>query len=92
MITKDEMKNIAMLSKLFVTEEELDILTADVERMVDFVAAVSDADVPKNDSDESEDLSSVYREDAVIPSASFEAILSNAPEQEDGCFLVRKRA
>lgn len=91
MITKQEIENIALLSKLYVAEEEYDKLTEDMGRMVSFAHAISEADVsPVKDTLKCESAN-VYREDEVVSSLLCEEILRNAPEQRDSCFLLRKR-
>ena len=37
MVTKEDIENIAILSKLFVAEEDLDKLTKEMQNIVDFV-------------------------------------------------------
>lgn len=92
MITKQEIENLAVLSKLYVAEDEIERLTAEVGRMVAFADAVSEASAEIEDFETINCASNVYRDDVVLPSLSADEILRNAPEQAEGCFLLRKRA
>lgn len=90
MVTREEILNIALLSRLNVPEEELDTLTNDMAGIIAFadqINAVSDV----GEFDTINGLQNVFREDVVIPSYDRELILKNVDGGEDGCFLVRKR-
>ena len=63
MVTKEDIENIALLSKLFVAEDELDSLTADMQKMVDFADAINNADVEGVSFDNINNLSNAFRED-----------------------------
>lgn len=83
---------IATLSKLFVAEEELDKLTNDMAQIITFADTINNASDAGVDFDNINNLSNVFREDTVIPSLDREKILENAPDCDDGHFLVKKRA
>lgn len=91
MVTREDVENIALLSKLFVPEEELDSLTRSMQEIIDFAGAINSA--PKTDEafDNINNLSNVFREDKVVESYGVEEILSNAPEQAENHFLVRNK-
>lgn len=91
MVTKEEIKNIALLSKLDVPEEQLDALTQDMQDIIAFADTIQAADVGDTGFDNINNLSNVFREDVVVPSLDRELILKNVDGGEDGCFLVRKR-
>ena len=92
MITREDVENIALLSKLFVPEEEMDSLTESMQEIVSFADTINNADTEGVEFDNINNLSNVFREDVVKPSLPTEEILKNAPEQgEDHC-LVRKHA
>lgn len=93
MVTKELVKNIAVLSRLDISEEELDVLTKDMQGMIalaDEVSAV-ESDPNEEDFDNINNLSNVFREDIVVPSWPREEILKNVDGGEDGCFLVKLR-
>ncbi len=88
MITREEIENIALLSKLSVTEEETEKLTQDLEQMMTFACTVANADT--------EDMvaSDVYektflRDDEVRESLPLKDVLINAQECCDGYFVVK---
>lgn len=91
MVTKEDIENIALLSKLFVADDELDSLTADMQRIVDFADTINNADVEGVSFDNINNISNAFREDEVVPSLPVEEILKNAPEQGNDHFLVRNK-
>ena len=91
MVTHEDILKIAALAKLSVEPEELDGLTRDMNRIIEFADAVNSYSADADDFDNTNDLSNVFREDEVKPSFDREEILKNAPVQEDGYFLVRRR-
>ncbi len=91
MVTREEIKNIALLSKLYVPEEELDALTKDMQGIIAFADTIQAADVGDTGFDNINNLSNVFREDVVARSYDRELILKNVDGGEEGCFLVRKR-
>ena len=92
MVTREDIENIAVLSKLFVAEEELDSLTKQMQEIVEFADAINNAPDSGEEFDNINNLSNVFREDVVVESLPSEEILKNAPEQDENHFLVRSRA
>lgn len=91
MVTREDVENIALLSKLFVDESELDKLTADMQEIIDFADTINNADAGTVEFDNINNLSNVFRQDKVVESFDRTEILKNAPEQAEDHFLVRKR-
>lgn len=91
MITREDVENIALLSKLFVPEEEMDSLTQSMQEIVNFADTINNADTEGVEFDNINNLSNVFRQDNVKESLPVEEILSNAPEQAENHFLVRKQ-
>lgn len=91
MVTREDVENIALLSKLFVPEQELDSLTKSMQEIIDFADAINNAPVEDDDFDNINNLSNVFREDEVVKSFDSEEILSNAPQQAQGHFLVKNK-
>ncbi len=56
MVTREDVENIALLSKLFVPEEELDGLTESMQKIVDFADAINTAPASDEDFDNIEIL------------------------------------
>ena len=92
MVTREDIENIAILSKLFVAEEDLDTLTDEMQKIVEFADAINNAPDDNEDFDNINNLSNVFREDEVVESYSSKEILKNAPEQSDNHFLVRNNS
>ena len=91
MVTHEDILRIAALAKLSVEPEELESLTRDMNDIIGFADAVNSVVAEASDFDNVNNLSNVLREDEVKPSFDREEILKNAPVQEDGYFLVRRR-
>lgn len=91
MVTREDVENIALLSKLFVPEEELDNLTKSMQEIIDFADTINNAPSDGDSFDDINNLSNVFRDDTVIESYDTQEILKNAPEQAEDHFLVRNR-
>ncbi|MEE1060976.1 MAG: Asp-tRNA(Asn)/Glu-tRNA(Gln) amidotransferase subunit GatC [Ruminococcus sp.] len=91
MVTREDVENIALLSKLFVPEQELDGLTESMQEIIDFADAINNAPVEDEGFDNINNLSNVFREDKVVKSFDSEEILSVAPQQAQGHFLVKNK-
>ena len=91
MVTHEDILKIAALAKLSVKPEELDGLTRDMNRIIEFADAVNSYSADAGDFDNVNGLANVFRSDEVMPSCGREEILKNAPEEEGGYFLVRRR-
>ena len=92
MVTREDIENIAILSKLFVAEEQLDDLTKQMQEIVEFADTINNAPDSGEEFDNINNLSNVFREDVVVPSLPSGEILKNAPEQAEDHFLVRNHA
>ena len=90
MITREDVENIALLSKLFVPEEEMDSLTESMQEIVSFADTINNADTEGVEFDNINNLSNVFREDVVKNGDGREETLANAPERKDDCFVVPK--
>ena len=91
MVTREEILKIAKLSKLSVTEEELDGLTAAMGEIIAFADTINAAGAAAGEFDNINNLQNAFREDEVVPSYPRDEILTNVDGGEDGFFPVRKR-
>ncbi len=91
MVTREDVENIALLSKLFIDENDLDKLTEDMQNIINFADTINKASDESEEFDNINNLENVFRNDVVKESLPVSEILSNAPEQADDHFLVRKR-
>jgi aspartyl-tRNA(Asn)/glutamyl-tRNA(Gln) amidotransferase subunit C len=90
-INREEVKHIALLSRLELTEAELDAYTHDLDEILGYAEKLQSLDVSNVEPlSHAVPMFNVMREDIVKPSLTHEEALRNAPEQEDGCFKVPK--
>lgn len=87
MITREEILKIAALSRLSVSDEELEALMTDMTQIIEFANAIHA--VPEDSETFEPALSNVFRADEVVPSFPREAILQNIDGGEDGYFPVK---
>lgn len=92
MVTREEITKIAILSKLFVADDEIDKLTEDMSEIISFADTINNAADEGIEFDNINNLSNVLRDDEVKPSLDREKILSNAKDNDEGCFLVKNHA
>lgn len=87
----DTVRRVAHLARLAVGEEEAERLRADMNAILGFVEQLGEVDVG-----DVEPMTSVgefamrRRDDVVTDGSDRQAILANAPEMEDGFFVVPK--
>ena len=67
MVTREEILKIAKLSKLSVTEEELDGLTAAMGEIIAFADTINAAGAAAGEFDNINNLQNAFREDEVFP-------------------------
>jgi aspartyl-tRNA(Asn)/glutamyl-tRNA(Gln) amidotransferase subunit C len=88
-ISREEVAHLARLSRLAVTEEELDRFAGQLDVILASVARVGQvtaADIPPTS--HSVPLTNVLRDDVVTPGLSHDDALSGAPDAEGGRFRV----
>lgn len=90
-ISKEEVLKIAKLSKLELSEKELEKYMIDLSNIVDFANQLSSIDVNEvKPTAHILDIQNVFKEDEVKPSCLREEILKNAPSAQGGCVSVPK--
>jgi aspartyl/glutamyl-tRNA(Asn/Gln) amidotransferase C subunit len=90
MITKEVLKKIADLSKLYLDEAELNALNKDLNDILAFADIISEFKAEESDTISGYSLDCL-REDTVGPSEPVENILKNAARSEDGFFIAEVR-
>ena len=88
-ITRDEVAHLARLSRLALTDEELDRFAGQLDVIISSVARVQEvaaAGIPPTT--HAAPLSNVYREDAMAPCLEADVVLAQAPAAEQGRFKV----
>jgi aspartyl-tRNA(Asn)/glutamyl-tRNA(Gln) amidotransferase subunit C len=91
-VTHEDVKQMARLSKLYIEDTELEELTEAMNQIIAFADTINAAATGDSSFDDIHFLQNVLREDEVVPSYPREEILYNAESQDDGYFLVKKRA
>ena len=90
-VSKDDVKHIANLSKLNLTDKELEKYTMELSDIVNFANELSNIDVEWiKPTAHILDIKNVFRKDEVQPSYYREEILKNAPSKDAGCVSVPK--
>jgi aspartyl-tRNA(Asn)/glutamyl-tRNA(Gln) amidotransferase subunit C len=90
-IDRATVRNIAQLARLEVHDDELDPLAAELSNIMNFIEQLSEVNTEGVAPMASVlDFPMPRREDKVTDGARADDILANAPEQEDGFFLVPK--
>lgn len=90
MISREEMENIASLSKLYLSEAEIEKGIKDMSSIVDFVNQINAIDFQLETKTKASDIVNAFREDEVEESFTRDAILSNVNGGEDGFFFLKK--
>lgn len=90
MVSHDDIVQIARLAKLYVKSDELDAMTEEMQKIVDFADAINNAPTNGEEFDNINGLSNAFRQDDVVTSYPVESIIENAKDKADNCFLVKK--
>ena len=89
MITPEDVKKVASLSRIHLKDEELPRMTGDLEKILDYVNKLKKADVTGvAPTSHVLELKNVYREDVPEPPLTQQEALSMAVEKEKGQFKV----
>ena len=88
-LTEHEVRHVAMLARLALTDEEVSGLQGDLNSIlghIDQIRQLDLADVPPMT--HAVPVTNVTRGDVVVPCLPQEVALMNAPAQEAGAFLI----
>ena len=88
-ISREEVAHLARLSRLAVTEQELDQFAGQLDVILQSVARIGDVaaeDIPPTS--HSVPLTNIYRDDVEQPCLTQEEALSGAPDSAEGRFRV----
>lgn len=89
MITTEDIEYVARLAKLTLSDEEKEMLTNQMDGIVEMANKISNLDTTGvNPTNHILEIKNVFREDEVKESYSREDILKNAPAKEAGCLVV----
>ena len=88
-VTKEDMENVAVLSRLSIPKAETEEYTEQLSAFLDYVENLKAVDTENvKPTTYALPIQNVFREDVVRPSLSRTAALANAPLQENGYFKV----
>ena len=89
-VTERDVRDIAEYTRIHLNDDEISQMTVDLNNIIDSLAPITEYDlegvIPTFHPIGS--LSNVMREDVEKQSFTQEFALSNAPKQQDGCFLI----
>ena len=91
MVTKEEIMDIALLSKLHIDDNEIDELTKEMMNIIKFADTINGYDGEVEEFDNINNLSNVFREDVVGESFLQSEILKNVDGGENGYFPVKRK-
>ena len=90
-ITREDVKHVAKLAELQFSDDELEKITPQLDKILDHVARISSVDTEGiSPTSRAMDTKNVFREDEIEEPVSQEAALKNAPDKEDKGFKVPK--
>jgi aspartyl-tRNA(Asn)/glutamyl-tRNA(Gln) amidotransferase subunit C len=88
-ISKQQVQHVAALSRLKLTEEEIEQFTNQLNAILKFAEKLNELDTENVEpTSHVLPMSNVLRDDEVRPSLPREKALQNAPDQKDGLFRV----
>lgn len=91
MIDDETIEYVSILAKLELSEEEREQAKRDMGRMLDYIDKLGELDTEGVEPmSHVFPVQNVFREDIITNSDTREQLLSNAPEQKDGMFMVPK--
>ena len=88
-LTADDVKKVALLSRLELTDDEIEAQRGHLNGLLAQFDKLQELDVTGLEpTSHPYPLTNVLRADVIMPSLSREQVLANAPEKRDGCFVV----
>lgn len=88
-ITREDVKEVAFLSRLEMSEQELDIFTEQLGKILEYASILNELDIENvAPTSHAVPLKNVFRDDVVKESYPIEKVLANAPEPRGDFFRV----
>ncbi|MGE0199620.1 MAG: Asp-tRNA(Asn)/Glu-tRNA(Gln) amidotransferase subunit GatC [Candidatus Melainabacteria bacterium] len=87
-ITRETVEHVAKLARLELTDDEATRFAGELSKIVGFVDKISSLDLSAVDVDLDTSVPTILREDVGRRDFPREALLKNAPQEEDGFFRV----
>ncbi len=90
-ITKKDVEYVARLARLYLTEEEKESYTTQLDHILSYIEKLNELNTDNVPPTSHPFFTrTVWRNDKMIPPTHQEPILKNAPESEENFFKVRK--
>lgn len=90
-ITREEVKHVAHLAKLNLSEEELVKMTGQLDNILSYVDKLDELDTTGvKPTTHAFPVSNAFREDVVVESLSQDEAVANGPQQNGESFIVPK--
>jgi aspartyl-tRNA(Asn)/glutamyl-tRNA(Gln) amidotransferase subunit C len=90
-LTRDEVAKVALLGRLKLSADELDHMTVQLSRLLEYVEILNEVDTDQVEPmAHAVELVDVFRDDVPAPSLTREEALANAPKTDGRGFLVPK--
>ena len=90
MISREEVLNLASLSKLYLDEEEIENIRKEMDSMINFANEINNLDVEFDKLPEINNISNAFRKDEIVESYPKEEILKNVDGGREGFFYIKK--
>ena len=88
-ITRKEVEHVAHLARLHLDNEELDLMTEQLDMILSYVAKLEELDTEGVEpTTHAFSITNAFREDIVEPSLEQEKALANGPDHSDDSFIV----
>ncbi|HPP51542.1 MAG TPA: Asp-tRNA(Asn)/Glu-tRNA(Gln) amidotransferase subunit GatC [Thermoguttaceae bacterium] len=88
-ISREEVQKVALLGRLLLDPQEVDIMTTQLGRVLDYMALLREVDTEGvQPMAHAVEMANVFREDRAEPSLSRELALANAPHRDEECYRV----
>jgi aspartyl-tRNA(Asn)/glutamyl-tRNA(Gln) amidotransferase subunit C len=89
LLTPEEVRHVAMLARLGLTDTEVETMRAQLAQLLDYIAMLNEVDTSSVEpTAQVRAQSNVMRDDAARPSLDVEGVLRNAPRKEEQFFRV----
>ena len=90
MISKEEVLKIAKLAKLSVEDEEIEELTSEMSRIIEYADTICCVDDAGVEFENINNIENAFNEDLIVESLDVDDVLKNREGGENGYFVVRK--
>jgi aspartyl-tRNA(Asn)/glutamyl-tRNA(Gln) amidotransferase subunit C len=88
-LTRDEVAKVALLGRLKLTADEMDRMTVQLGRVLEYVDILNEVDTHNVEPmAHAIELRDVFRADVPVPSLPRKGALANAPKSDGRCFVV----